>query len=454
MSNQFCNAFFFQSQLDLVTKVQSLVYPDGPLRISDPEGYVSHPLNGLGMLRRMAIQLKGASLGPMASVFGTRKEGGEGSGDGDSDGDDDGLDKLVDLAGRMSDSASFFPSEEDYFLGINGISLLQEAYDLDIAQMADGVIRVANETYRSSFSPSWEEMVQLGDAANKAGWMDTAINWYEEALDRMAINLNSQGDKDGAIKRLQDKISNMKKLHDKMLDRLGPVTHQHRCNPIPFDQKMAKKKKFKKARKEEKRVRGGGNKKRQRKKMLDVISLYSEVDNFRLLRDNFQLMCSGAGRDHLEEEEEELFRQRPPEAMAPLYCRHHHSGSPFLRLGPFKLEERSRIPLVAVVHEFLHPAEMSYLRSFASTRLFRSLTGSYDGRRISSRIRTSKQTWLDEKDFLYNSTLSSDGRRINSIEVVSKDTIGFEIAKRIQVTRCCRFPTMLLLLLLLLSSLL
>ncbi len=376
--------------------MQSQVYPDGPLNVSDPEGHVAHPLNGLGMLRRLGGLLKGPSLGTLGAVFADNEAGG--------------ATVLKNLAGRMREAVVDFPNRGDYAVGINGIALLQEAYNLNVSLMAEGIIQVPNKEFSSSFRLTWQEMVDLGDAAYKQGWMDTSIKWYEEAT-RRRTSVDAV---------LADKLASMKKLHDKMLDKLGPVSHQHRCNPSPFDPKLAKKKKFKKSKKS-----------KRRRKVYDTISLYSDVEDRKLLRDNFNLMCSNDAED-----EDMWPLGRPPEEAAasiPLSCYLHHLSSPFARLGPFKLEERSRTPFVAMLHDFLSRQEMSHLRREASSRLFRSLTGSYDDKAVSTLMRTSKQAWLDEKDYQYKTTVADDGRKINSIKVTSKDKIGFKIAERIQV---------------------
>ena len=33
-------------------------------------------------------------------------------------------------------------------------------------------------------------------------------------------------------------------IHDQVLDKRGPVSTTHRCNPLPFDEKLRRKKKF------------------------------------------------------------------------------------------------------------------------------------------------------------------------------------------------------------------
>ncbi len=62
--------------------------------------------------------------------------------------------------------------------------LLQEAYDLDIAALARGDISSRDgQVFHSQYSPDWLELSELGTAAANRGWMDSAITWYQLALE-------------------------------------------------------------------------------------------------------------------------------------------------------------------------------------------------------------------------------------------------------------------------------
>ncbi len=167
-----------QSQLDLVTSVLSRVYPDGPLEVSDPEAHVSHPLNGLGMLRRMGRQLRQGR--EMEALFGVDGDKEEGRGGGGAAG------RLEELAGRIREAAAHFPDEENHRVGVGGVVLLQEAYSLNISSLAAGEVRVGGaeegRSFAGKFRPSWQELAELGRAAFDRGWVDSSVRWFEEAL--------------------------------------------------------------------------------------------------------------------------------------------------------------------------------------------------------------------------------------------------------------------------------
>ena len=55
-------------------------------------------------------------------------------------------------------------------------------------------------------------------------------------------------------------------------------------------------------------------------------------------------------------------------------CHYLHFKDPFLKLGPFKLEEVNYGPFVAIFHDFFHDREMEAFVAFAADgRLRRSL---------------------------------------------------------------------------------
>ncbi len=75
-------------------------------------------------------------------------------------------------------------------------------------------------------------------------------------------------------------LNRSKILHDHYLDKRGPVGKSHRCFLQPFDEKLRKKKKFK-------RKRNQGKVERP----YDVVPLYSRVNSYQDLHDNFFLLC-------------------------------------------------------------------------------------------------------------------------------------------------------------------
>lgn len=53
-----------------------------------------------------------------------------------------------------------------------------------------------------------------------------------------------------------------------------------------------------------------------------------------------------------------------PEKDAEMKCIFAHNGSPWLRLGPMKLEIKSKEPYIAVIRELMYPHECDNITSF------------------------------------------------------------------------------------------
>ena len=63
--------------------------------------------------------------------------------------------------------------------------------------------------------------------------------------------------------------------------------------------------------------------------------------------------------------------KRSPALDAPLRCRFHHRGDPYLRLAPFKMEERSEHPFVAAFHDFMSNSEVEHYKAEAVKNMIR-----------------------------------------------------------------------------------
>ena len=143
------------------------------------------------------------------------------------------------------------------------------------------------------------------------------------------------------------------KHHDFYLEKRGPIHSESRTFPVPFDEKLRKKKKYKKALKEH-RV----------DKILELTPLFDETISLSLARDNFYVLCKDG-----------TISSREPIHDSKLVCRFQHHADPYLRLGPFKMEEVSAEPFVVVFYDILYEEEMNQLKARAAVNLMRSEFG-------------------------------------------------------------------------------
>ena len=122
-----------------------------------------------------------------------------------------------------------------------------------------------------------------------------------------------------------------------------------------------------------------------------------------------------------------------PSHSKDIKCISLHHFDPYLRLGPFKLDDQSISPYVTVIRDFLAGSEMEYYKEFARPRLFRSEFGGNK----QGVTRTSKQTWLhDYYEDRYKMNISRMGvgpyyRKEDLVEQALYDVVGAGISERI-----------------------
>ena len=247
---------------------------------------------------------------------------------------------------------------------------------------------------RSDHQLEGEELYQIGVSSVNEGYYDTGIEWLQLARAKVALE-----DKleflDGGIKQLDDHIKTAKQIHDHYLDKTGEVGAKHRCNRLPFDEKLRRKKKYKAAKKEPKKWV------EKDKTLVPLFSEFKEkvIDGKKEpykeadMRPNFEDVC--IGKSH-----------RSPEMDIGQKCRLLHHSDDFTRLGPFKLEQVSSQPFITVVHELMTDTEAEHFKDYARDKLVRSGTGNnhVNTEGVHTFKRTSKQTWLEHRMFWMNFT--------------------------------------------------
>ena len=237
-----------------------------------------------------------------------------------------------------------------------------------------------------------EEIFQIGVSTVNAGYHDTGIEWLQLAREK----IHSQQDRSvlsEELKMIDVRIRDAKKIHDHFLDKSGVVGSSHRCNRLPFDEKLRKKKKYKAAKKmRRERVKRPKNYFPLFAEVNEALGLKVENASKKSIRDNFEAGCSGEGLRTSEMDRGQL-----------CHLVHHHD--PFNMVAPFRLEQLSGQPYITIIHGLMTEGEMEHFKSYARDRLVRSghaATGPAPDK--TSLKRTSKQTWLEHRSFNLNFT--------------------------------------------------
>ena len=229
-----------------------------------------------------------------------------------------------------------------------------------------------------------EELLQIGISSINAGVFDAGVEWLKLAQTTIGQVHNEDVFMTPDMQNIKTRLREAQKIHDHMLDHRGVVSGTHRCNRLPFNEKLRKKKKFREARLANKTLT------ERPEKALHLVPLHAEGKDVKEagLRDNFEHICKGA-------------QMRTAEMDAELRCRLLHHHDPFAKLGPFKMEEASLQPYIMVVRQLMASSEMEHFKATAVNELFRSGHAGKEGQTTSMR-RTSKQAWLDHRSFNYS----------------------------------------------------
>ncbi|CAB4053876.1 P4HA [Lepeophtheirus salmonis] len=229
---------------------------------------------------------------------------------------------------RLLEELSQFPKEKEMYGAMNGIFLLQEAYDLDPLDFSNGIIQNKYMTpITVDIQLKIDDMEYLGKLSYNRGYYDRAVDWIMAAL----MKNNKNKDSSNYI-RLNKTLSTLMRAHDE----------------------LAKKKKYKRALK-----KNNGN---RRYKMVPILGRRL---NPREKWEQFNRLCRG-----------ENLRSPSDEVQLKSFYLHHND--PYLKLGPFKVEVNNIEPSLIVIKDFIFDREGESYRNYAEDKLSRSFSLSND----------------------------------------------------------------------------
>ena len=91
------------------------------------------------------------------------------------------------------------------------------------------------------------------------------------------------------------------------------------------------------------------------------------------------------------------FHRNPYYIQKGLKCVFLHHNHPYLRLGPFKFEMLHQNPEIAILHQFASSVEVEKIKNLARGRMKSTPFVSQDAVHKSSKKRTSKVMYMNEK---------------------------------------------------------
>ena len=219
--------------------------------------------------------------------------------------------------------------------------------------------------------------------AHDLKYFDRAYEFIVAGIDKAKIKEEYENQLNGMSKTL----SVIKTDHDRTLMRKGPYGEDWRTFRLPFDQELRDEWRF---------TNVPTHQHSWNPKILDHFEPPTVVDRFRitstiaqqmLVKEQFHMLCRGQ-------------KLRSPGNNTMLRSFYLHHNDTYLKLGPFKLEEKNVSPFLCIFHDFFSNKEMSAFISYAQPRLERSThfsKGKKSDTYGTSLKRTSKQAWAPKE---------------------------------------------------------
>ena len=368
----------------------------------DLEAYVSNPLNSFGVIKRTSYDLQ-SNLMP---IMNNRT--------------------WIDLEEKLIDrSNSQFPTINDYYESCSSIALIQEAYSLNISDLIKGNIKILNAdgkliTYKSKVRLDCETLHQIGIAAANREWYDSAHIWLKTALKRC-----KKGNNLSLLEEVRKSYKDNIDLHDRKLEE------RETENDFKLDGRLFA------------MPIGNGLRKNNKKgvktlksKNVDYLSNVAKLSHYvPLFKTNGSVTRSSTyNRHHLRDNFYSLCRAgekiwRTPEVDMNLTCRFQHHMNPYLKLGPFMIEEKNVKPFVVLVHGFLSSHEISYFKDEGTKTMQRSRMGTSAQQKEGKLVgqtglhRTSQQGWIVDRYYKFPVTDKYKGWDYNGTFHITEEII-------------------------------
>ena len=288
-----------QNEVETVQNYIQEIYPNDDLEtIENQEEYIAHPINALGVVHRTCWH----TLQKLQTT-----------------------NTIEEQRSKLLNLTKIFPNMQDYIVAAQSIALLQESYDLKTEDLANGIIF----GHKSHFQVPIYAKMAIGAQAGNRKFLDSSTEWIQSALDHPNPNPELK-------KVAKQQMKELRAMHDQLLERRGPISGGHRTFPVPFDKKLKKKKKYKKIK----------NPKKLKSELIfqplfdDDIRDGSPQKRSEDYNGNYRSLCQTYPAKEV---------VRNASLDQDLKCRFLHHSDPYLKIGPFLVEELNYDPWLMVV---------------------------------------------------------------------------------------------------------
>ena len=293
---------------------------------------------------------------------------------------------------EIYDHTSTMPSVNEYHETCLNIALLQRTYNLNISDLTEGKLTAKNmlelsQIYQSSYNITCNIINHITTLLIKRGRSFEIANDSGKGLRNTWVEA-------GEI--ICNSVKRKKRQRNSNV-KSAPTNISHKLE-TPVKSSVSKTDGVKKYR------RNGNN----------AQNKSSDRNSESHIRSSFERLC------HSKSEESTYNGTQ-------LFCSWSalNRSHPYLKLGPFFVEDRSRDPYIATYHEFMLPHEIEYFKQTVSKSMSRSTmaTTRTDGKG-EGLARTSQQGWLSERLYKFPVTESYKGWDGNGTFQIRSDMFG------------------------------
>ncbi len=298
------------------------------------------------------------------------------------------------LEKELSAATDKFSNEEGYRAAIRGFLMLRETYRFKVGDLKEGRINALSprtlhrEEFQAGHKMDIHDMVDLAGIAIMEGWMDDAVEFTREGVSMLEESKALEDPK--VQKHMKDHLlqlprmkSFLPQLHNDYVEKRRTVVgHGFKVFPYLIDENLVRKKK------QPKHLRDRTEEEWAPPK--------GEVDKGGDPKEYlFRRVCRG------DEVGIEVKKQTPL-----LKCRLLHHNNPFLKLGPFKMEEILKMPFRMILHDFFSEEEMAWIVEYSKPRLSKARSTTDEKIKVHSKdprdrrlIHKTVQTWMADKKY-------------------------------------------------------
>ncbi|TMW48452.1 hypothetical protein DOY81_006471 [Sarcophaga bullata] len=351
-----------QQHIDELQSEINAVQQEHEEAANDLEGYLNNPINAYRLIKRLYTDWP--TFEETVTVDNTRTNY---------------LENLEVLKRNLS-----FPTQDDMFGSTMALVRLQETYQLDVSQVASGILNGVK--YGSSMS--WQDCYLVGEYLYAMQDYNHTIPWFQQST-----KLLMSSDFDDAAMALEyiETIAEYHKVlgdYNSSLKLISYVLEKDATRQTTLETEKYLKEKIKEGKLEGLMFQNSNQQ-----------NNYHNTNEFKL----YEKVCRG---------------ELEPTPSNNLVCRLHTSSHPYRILQPYKLEQLSLDPYVIFIHDVISEHQMEVIKEQAQPHMKRSTVYATDGSHTEvTYYRTSKTAWFKYDQHKYTQQWLQHVKHVTGLNV-------------------------------------